>query len=75
MNIDDTETLLESDDNAKHKVVFIAGFLERSYPSIVQDDDSDGTLVTTDFLCDLNRGGLKLLTMSLDFVCIAQFDS
>ena len=27
MKIDDTETLLESDDNAKHKVVFIAGFL------------------------------------------------
>ena len=47
-----TQTLLESDDTLKHKVVYIARLLARRYEQAETDE-----VLSTGFLDELNRGG------------------
>ena len=56
--ITSTQTLLESDDTLKHKVVYIAGFLARRYEQAETDE-----VLPTGFLDELNRGGLSMPTL------------
>ena len=56
--ITSTQTLLESDDTLKHKVVYIAGFLARRYEQAETDE-----VLSTGFLDELNRGGLSMPTL------------
>ena len=56
LTITSTQTLLDSDDILKHKVVYIAGFLARSY------DQIETEVLSTEFLDELNRGGLSMPT-------------
>lgn len=67
LQMEDTQALLESDDNKKHKVVFIAGFLERKYPSAMEDKCDGYEVVTTQFVQELIRGGFYFPTLATVF--------
>ena len=58
IGIEDTQQLLDSTDIVKHKVVFIAGFLTYKH-----GEPSEGEEVSSEFLLELNRGGLRLPTL------------
>ena len=61
-----TQTLLSSSDSLKQKVVYIAGHLTHKYLTN-DDDDDDDYAVSTEFLDNLNRGGLSLPKLSTTF--------
>lgn len=67
----DTQELLRSDAALKHKVVYLAGYLVHKYggSSSMEDimDGDDGNEVSSEFLDNLNRGGLSVPTMSTVF--------
>ena len=64
-NIDNAQELLNSTDTLKHKVVYIAGFLSRKHQPAFETDE----VLSTEFLDELNRGGLSMPTLStLHFV-------
>ena len=62
--IDCTQSLLDSEDSLKHKVVYIAGHLVFKYgdPSIEEE-----LLYATEFIENLSRGGLKVPSLSVTF--------
>ena len=59
---EDTQTLLDSTDTLRHKVVFIAGFLTYKHLGPGEGDE-----VSSEFLQELDRGGLRVPT--LDTTC------
>ena len=61
--ITDTQTLLESTDILKEKVVFITGYLSRKH--FQEGEIEDEELVTSDFLKELSRGGLRVPTSNM----------
>ena len=64
---DDTESLIESDDSLKHKIIFVSGFLTRKYQATRAKDDDDGAQephVSSEFTQQLNRGGLSIPKLS-----------
>ena len=61
-DIADTEEPIKSNDTIKHKIIFLAGYLEhkfRARMSSVETDDDEDT-IDSEFLTNLNRGGLTL---------------
>ena len=51
----------------KHKVIFIAGYLERKFRtniSTAEAEDDDDNLTDSEFLTNLNRGGLTVPLIS-----------
>ena len=67
----DTQELLRSDDTLKHKVVYLAGYLVYKYGDSTSMEeiigDEDDNEVSSEFLDNLNRGGLSVPTMSTVF--------
>ena len=59
-NIDDAQELLNSTDTVQHKVVYIAGFLSCKHQPAFETDE----VLSTEFLDELNRGGLSMPTSS-----------
>ena len=69
ISIDDTELFLQPDEILKHKVIFIAGYLSRKFPSIVHDIENgaaDATL-SSEFIKELDRGGFTQPTLPTAF--------
>ena len=67
LNIADTEDMLISNDSIKHKVVFLAGYLEHKFQSILslyEIEDLCDDLIDSAFLQNLNRGGLTIPKLS-----------
>ena len=58
ISIEDTQLLLDSCNTLKHKVVFIAGYITFKH------GEMEGDLVSTEFLQELDRGGLRVPTLS-----------
>ena len=71
ITLQDTQELLRSDDTLKHKVVYLAGYLVYKYGDSTSMEeiigDEDGNEVSSEFLDNLNRGGLSVPTMSTVF--------
>ena len=66
-NTEDMQTLLDSTDTLKHKVVFIVGFLTYKHLGPGEGDE-----VSSEFLQELDRGGLRVPTLyTTCFVYIA----
>ena len=65
--LEDTQQLLSSDDVMKHKIVYIAGFITHKFLKHVCDDTGDDLLVSSEYLDELNRGGLMVPTLSTCF--------
>ena len=63
MSVEDTQNLLNSSDSLKHKVVYIGGFLVHKHG---QPDVDEGE-VSSEFLNELNRGGLSIPTLNTVF--------
>ena len=59
--LSETQSLLLLDDTLRHKVVFIAGHLVHKYGTTDDENDED---ISTEFLDELNRGGLSVPTIS-----------
>lgn len=67
---DDTENLVHSADSLKHKIIFVAGFLTRKYgtkSSCDNDNDAQELTVSSDFIKQLDRGGLSVPKLSTVF--------
>ena len=60
--ISDTQSLLESTDPMKHKIIYIAGYLTKKYTG---DDATEN--VSSEFLDELNWGGFSIPTLSTVF--------
>ena len=61
----ETQEMLDSDDAIRHKIVYIAGHLIHKYGNrLAQSDEEE---VSTEFLDELNRGGLSVPTLSSVF--------
>ena len=66
-SIEDTQTLLDSTDTLKHKVVFIVGFLTYKHLG-----PGEGDQVSSEFLQELDKGELRVPTLNTTcFVYIA----
>ena len=61
----ETQELLNSDDSLKHKIVYIAGHLVHKFGELLPQSDEEE--ISTEFLDDLNRGGLSVPTFSTVF--------
>ena len=59
--ISETQSLLLLDSTLRHKVVFIAGHLVFNYGKSDDENDED---ISSEFLDELNRGGLSIPTIS-----------
>ena len=59
ITIEDTQTLMNSNETLKQKIIYIAGFLAHKHgePDTTQEKEE------TEFLSELNRGGLSLPTL------------
>ena len=67
LDIADTEELITSNGTIKHKIVFLAGYLEhkfRSCLSVVENEDGYDDAIDSAFLQNLNRGGLTIPKLS-----------
>ena len=60
----ETETLLASDETLKQKVVFIGGHLVHKFGEPEMDLENVDNAISTEFLDELNRGGLSIPTFS-----------
>jgi hypothetical protein len=67
ITVNDTQTLLESDNTLKHTVVYVAGYLMRKFGTQVDEAD-DEPCANSDFIKELNRGGLTIPTLSTVFL-------
>lgn len=67
VTISDTQALLESDDTLKHTVIYVAGYLMRRFRIKHVDEVVDEPFVTSDFIQELNRGGLTIPTLATVF--------
>ena len=59
----ETEDLVQSNDTIKHKIIFIAGYLERKFRtniSTAEAEDDDDNLTDSEILTNLNRSGLTV---------------
>lgn len=72
VTITDTQVLLESDDTLKHTVVYVAGYLMRRFGT-KHVDEVDEPLVSSDFIQELNRGGLIIPTLSTVFFVLSAY--
>ena len=63
LSVEDAQNLLNSSDSLKHKVVYIGGFLVHKHG---QPDVDEGE-ASSEFLNDLNRGGISLPTLNTVF--------
>jgi hypothetical protein len=66
LTITDTEELINSDETSKHKIIFLAGFLEHKFHGTVAfvEPETAEDLTDSDFITNLNRGGLTVPKMS-----------
>ena len=65
--ISETEDLVQSNDTIKHEVIFLAGYLEHKFRaniSTAEAEDDDDNLTDSEFLTNLNRGGLTVPLIS-----------
>ena len=60
-----TQDLIDSSDTLKHKVIYIGGFLMQKINNEIETDEN---LVSSEFLEELNRGGLKIPTLNMEFL-------
>ena len=70
ITIADTEDLDQSNDSIKHKIIFLAGYLEHKFRGkSVKTEDIDDHHINSDFATNLNRGGLTVpLLLTVHFV-------
>ena len=61
----ETQELLNSDDSLKHKIFYIAGHFVHKFGKLLPQSDEEG--ISTEFLDDLNCGGLSVPTFSTVF--------
>ena len=63
--IADTEDLVQSNESIKHKIIFLAGYLEhKSRGKSVETEDIDNHHINSDFVANLNSGGLTVPLLS-----------
>ena len=70
LDIYDTQCLLDSENDLKHKVIFIGGHLVHKHG---QPDLDVGECISSEFLDELNRGGLSMPTLSTTFFVHGSF--
>ena len=59
--IADTEDLVQSNDSIKHKIIFLAGYLEHKFRGkSVETEDIDNHHINSDFVTNLNKGVLTV---------------
>ena len=70
-----TQSLLDSTDSLKQKVVYIAGFLSHKHFQQNKDavDVNEDELVTSEFLEELSRGGLRVPTLNMVHLVYSAF--
>ena len=65
ITIADTEDLVQSNDSIKHKIIFPAGYLKHKFRGkSVETVDIDDHHINSDFVTNLNRGGLTVPLLS-----------
>lgn len=67
ITIADTEDLVQSNDSIKHKIIFLAGYLEHKFRGnilSVETEDNDDHHINSEFLTNLSRGGLTVPLLS-----------
>ena len=65
ITIADTEDLVQSNDSIKHKIIFLAGYLEHKFRGkSVETEDIDDHHINLNFVTNLNRGELTVLLLS-----------
>ena len=65
ITVADTKDLVQSNDSIKHKIIFLAGYLEHKFRGkIVETEDIDDHHINSDFVTNLNRGGLSVPLLS-----------
>ena len=65
LTIADTQKLFDSEDQMKHKVIYIAGYIAKNH-KLTDEDDSEECVSST-FLDELNRGGLTVPSLLTAF--------
>ena len=69
-----TQNLLDSTDSLKQKVVYIAGFLSHKHFQQNKDaEDTESEFVTSEFLEELSRGGLRVPTFNMVHLVYSAF--
>ena len=80
ITIANTEDLVQSNDSIKHKIIFLAGYLEHKFRGkSVETEDINDHHINSDFVTNLNRGELtvplrctlKLINCLISVTCIA----
>ena len=65
ITIADTEDLVQSNDSIKHKIIFLAGYLEHKFRGEnVETEEIDYHYINSDFVTNLNRCGLTVTLLS-----------
>ena len=65
ITIADTEDLVQSNDSIKYKITFLAGYLEHKFRGkSVETEDIEDHHINSDFVTNLNRGGLTVPLLS-----------
>ena len=67
ITISETQDLVQSNDTIKHKVIFLDVYLEHKFRaniSTAEAEDDDDNLTDSEFLTNLNRGGLTVPLIS-----------
>ena len=63
--IADSKDLVQYNDSIKHKIIFLAGYLEHKFRGkSVETEDIDDHHIISDFVTNLNRGGLTVPLLS-----------
>ena len=65
LTIADTQKLFDSEDQMKHKVIYIAGYIAKNHKQTDEDDSEE--CVSSTFLDELNRGGMTVPNLSTAF--------
>ena len=61
ITISDTEDLVQSNHSIKHKIIFLAGYLEHKFRGKSVETENH---INSDFVTNLNRGGLTVPLLS-----------
>ena len=67
ITFDDLQVFLDTEDTLKHKTVFIAGFPSRKFTHRITNDETDDTVVSSDFLKEMDGVGLSVPTLSTTY--------
>ena len=69
LSLSDTKEFLKSNDPLKHKLIYISGHLVHKYGNntYMEVEEDDLETVSSEFLDNLNRGGLSIPTLSTVF--------